>query len=87
MNEIIQVPGEGAKDAKLVIVGEAPGAEEARQRRPFVGASGNLLNECLSLANIARPTIYITNVIKVRPPDNNIKLYLDIGLKTPKETG
>lgn len=53
-----------------MIVGEAPGAEEARQGRPFVGPSGELLNEALHAAKIDRAEVFVTNVYGYRPPDN-----------------
>ncbi|WP_223127966.1 ribonuclease HI [Pasteuria penetrans] len=64
------VLGEGNSSAKLMLIGEGPGAGEDRQGRPFVGRAGQLLNEMLTTAGISRSDIYITNVIKCRPPDN-----------------
>jgi len=64
------VPGEGPADAAIMFVGEAPGAEEDRQGRPFVGASGTLLTELLGLAGLDREDVFITSVIKCRPPGN-----------------
>jgi uracil-DNA glycosylase family 4 len=64
------VPGEGAVRAKVIFVGEAPGAEEDSQGRPFIGAAGKLLTEFLSLVNLQRNDVYITNVVKCRPPNN-----------------
>jgi len=64
------VPGEGPGDAPVVFVGEAPGAEEDRLGRPFVGASGNLLTRLLALAGVSREDVFITSVIKCRPPAN-----------------
>lgn len=69
----IYVPGYGNPTAKLAIVGEAPGKHEEEQLRPFVGPSGNILDECLESAGVSRDDIYITNVVKVRPPNNKIK--------------
>ena len=62
--------GEGAADARLMFIGEAPGAEEDLQGRPFVGAAGQLLNSLLSKLGLHREEVYITNVVKSRPPDN-----------------
>jgi DNA polymerase len=59
--------GEGPLDARLAIVGEAPGEQEARQGRPFVGAAGILLDELLADAGIDRAATYVTNVVKIRP--------------------
>jgi uracil-DNA glycosylase family 4 len=64
------VPGEGAADARIVLVGEAPGANEDRLGRPFVGAAGRFLDVLLAHAGLAREDIFITNVLKARPPGN-----------------
>jgi len=64
------VPGEGPADARLVVVGEGPGANEDRLGRPFVGRAGDLLNEILAAIDCPRETVYIANVVKCRPPDN-----------------
>lgn len=64
------VPGEGAPDAAVVFVGEAPGASEDRQGRPFVGSAGRLLDTLLAGADLDRGDIFITNVVKARPPGN-----------------
>ena len=62
--------GEGPEDAKLLLLGEAPGREEDLQGRPFVGASGELLNKMLAAIDIPREDVYITNIVKCRPPHN-----------------
>ncbi|WCR28297.1 uracil-DNA glycosylase [Paenibacillus thiaminolyticus] len=62
--------GEGPEHARLLLLGEAPGAKEAESGRPFVGNSGRLLNKYLQKADILRENAYVTNVIKVRPPGN-----------------
>jgi uracil-DNA glycosylase family 4 len=67
------VPGKGPANAKLMFVGEAPGQVEDYQREPFVGPTGFLLNECLKEVGLERRDIYITNVIKYRPPDNKLR--------------
>lgn len=64
------VPGEGSADAPLMIVGEAPGADEDRQGRPFVGRAGELLTRMLLAINVEREEIFIGNVLKCRPPNN-----------------
>jgi uracil-DNA glycosylase family 4 len=64
------VPGEGPADARLVVVGEGPGANEDRLGRPFVGRAGDLLNEILAAIDCPRETVYIANVVKCRPPEN-----------------
>ena len=64
------VPGEGNPDAAVVFVGEAPGATEDKLGRPFVGRAGKLLDELLAEAGLARADVWITNVVKARPPKN-----------------
>jgi DNA polymerase len=64
------VPGEGDPDADIMLVGEAPGAKEDRQGRPFVGRAGELLDLALVEAGLAREEVFITNVLKARPPGN-----------------
>ncbi|MEM2114417.1 MAG: uracil-DNA glycosylase [Candidatus Caldarchaeum sp.] len=64
------VPGEGNQQAEVMIVGEGPGEEEDLQGRPFVGRSGRLLTEAMEKAGLRREEVYITNVVKCRPPEN-----------------
>jgi uracil-DNA glycosylase, family 4 len=64
------VPGEGAVKLGVMVVGEAPGADEDRTGRPFVGAAGRLLTEALARLSVSRGDVYITNVVKCRPPNN-----------------
>lgn len=64
------VMGDGNENAEIVFVGEAPGKAEDEQGLPFVGASGRFLNEMLEAANMKREDVYITNIVKYRPPDN-----------------
>jgi len=64
------VPGEGPADAPVMVVGEAPGRLEDESGRPFVGRAGALLDELLAAAGLARAEVYITNVVKARPPGN-----------------
>ena len=64
------VPGEGPLDAEVMFIGEAPGVNEDRQGRPFVGQAGAFLEELLSEAGLTRPEVYICNVLKCRPPGN-----------------
>jgi uracil-DNA glycosylase len=64
------VPGEGNPEADVMLVGEAPGATEDEQGRPFVGRAGQLLDELLAEAGLGREDVYITNVVKARPPGN-----------------
>ncbi len=72
------VPGEGAEDADIVFIGEAPGWHEDQQGRPFVGPAGQFLNELLASINLGRQQVYITNVIKTRPPANRDPLPQEI---------
>lgn len=62
--------GEGDPDARLMIVGEAPGEDEDASGRPFVGRAGQLLDKVLASVGIDRDTVYITNIVKFRPPGN-----------------
>ena len=64
------VPGEGSPQAALMFVGEAPGAAEDSQGRPFVGASGKFLTHMLGEIGIKREDVFITNIVKCRPPEN-----------------
>ncbi len=64
------VPGEGAEDADIMFIGEAPGWHEDQQGRPFVGPAGKFLEELLGLINLNRQQVYIANVIKCRPQGN-----------------
>lgn len=62
--------GTGNPDADLILIGEAPGAEEDKQGEPFVGAAGKLLNKILAAIDFEREDVYITNILKHRPPNN-----------------
>lgn len=64
------VPGEGPPDSELMFIGEGPGFHENEQGRPFVGAAGNFLEELLASIGLTREQVYITNVVKCRPPGN-----------------
>lgn len=64
------VPGEGPLDAEVMFIGEAPGVNEDRQGRPFVGAAGQFLDGLLGEAGLRREEVYICNVLKCRPPGN-----------------
>jgi DNA polymerase len=64
------VPGDGNPDARVMLVGEAPGAAEDQAGRPFVGAAGRFLAELLGLAGLTREEVFVTNVVKHRPPGN-----------------
>ena len=64
------VPGEGPEDADVMFIGEGPGFHEDQQGRPFVGAAGRFLEELLASIGLKREDVFITNVIKCRPPGN-----------------
>lgn len=72
----VLVNGEGPPYASVMIVGEAPGEEEARQGRPFVGPSGYELDRMLGEAGIARAECYVTNIARERPPNNDIAVWI-----------
>jgi uracil-DNA glycosylase len=69
-NRINPVFGVGPEDAGVMIIGEAPGADEDRHGEPFVGRAGQLLNKILEAINFKREDVYITNILKSRPPNN-----------------
>ncbi len=62
--------GDGSAEAKIVFIGEAPGKNEDIQGKPFVGAAGKFLDEMLEMIGMKREDVYITNIIKYRPPNN-----------------
>jgi DNA polymerase len=64
------VPGDGPAQAEIMFIGEGPGASEDKQGRPFVGASGKFLDQLLEQAGVTRTDVFITNVVKCRPPGN-----------------
>ena len=66
----VAVPGEGASDAGIMLIGEGPGWHEDQQGKPFVGAAGKFLNELLAVAGLQREDVFITNIVKCRPPGN-----------------
>lgn len=69
-SRILAVPGEGPENANVMFIGEGPGFHENQQGRPFVGQAGKFLDELLSAAGLRRETVFITNVVKCRPPGN-----------------
>ena len=77
------VLGEGNVEAKIMFIGEAPGEKEAKTGRPFVGASGRFLNELLQSIGMKREDIYITNIVKDRPPNNRNPSVKEIRLYQP----
>jgi DNA polymerase len=77
------VVGEGPVDASIMLIGEAPGESEAKSGRPFVGASGRVLDELLASIGLQRSQVYITNVVKDRPPENRDPSPAEIALYSP----
>ncbi len=77
------VPGFGRVDADIMFIGEAPGYHEDQQGLPFVGASGKYLTELLAKIGLTRSDVYITNVVKCRPPENRDPLPAEIGTCRP----
>lgn len=82
-NHYFPVIGEGSHDAHIMFVGEAPGENEAKQARPFCGRSGKLLDEMLGTIGLDRSKVYITNVVKDRPPENRDPTPEEIALYAP----
>jgi len=87
------VPGSGNLDADIMFVGEAPGAKEDKLGIPFVGAAGKFLDEMLGAINLKREDVFITNIVKCRPPGNRdpedkekemCSLYLDLQMELMK---
>lgn len=66
------VPGKGSHTAKVIFIGEAPGRTEDSRGEPFVGSAGKKLTDALTKNGIARDSVYITNVVKCRPPNNRV---------------
>ncbi len=66
------VPGEGQISAKIMFIGEAPGRSEDEKGKPFVGAAGRILNDLLKKVGIERSQVFITNIVKCRPPNNRV---------------
>lgn len=69
-NKYFPVIGEGSHDAKIMLVGEAPGENEAKTGRPFCGRAGKVLDSLLNSVGIKREEVYVTNIVKDRPPGN-----------------
>jgi DNA polymerase len=77
------VPGEGNENATVMLIGEGPGYHEDREGRPFIGPAGQFLEELLGLAGLRRSDVYITNVVKCRPPNNRDPLPVEIDACAP----
>ena len=76
------VPGEGPAHAEIMFIGEGPGFHENEQGRPFVGAAGKFLDQLLELAGVTRADVWITNVVKCRPPGNRDPLPNEVEICT-----
>jgi DNA polymerase len=83
LNTTHGVPGEGPADADIILVGEAPGFNEDKQGRPFVGAAGRFLEELLGIAGLKRTDVFITNIVKHRPPNNRDPLPAELNACFP----
>ena len=77
------VPGEGPRDARLMVVGEGPGRVEDETGRPFVGPAGELLTKILAAIELRREQVFICNVVKCRPPENRVPQYDEIAACVP----
>jgi DNA polymerase len=82
-NKYFPVVGEGSHDADIMFVGEAPGKNEAEKARPFCGASGRILDEMIASIGLKRENVYVTNVVKDRPPENRDPTQEEIDLYAP----
>jgi len=74
----LSVPGEGPPEAKIMFIGEGPGFREDQQGRPFVGPAGQLLEQLLASIGMTRSQVYITNLVKCRPPNNRDPLPAEV---------
>ncbi|HUD04341.1 MAG TPA: uracil-DNA glycosylase, partial [Candidatus Paceibacterota bacterium] len=82
-NNYFPVIGEGSHDAHIMFVGEAPGENEAKTAKPFCGRSGKVLDELLASIGLDRKTVYVTNLVKDRPPGNRDPELAEIDLYAP----
>lgn len=82
-NGFLPVPGEGNPSAKIMFVGEAPGLNEAKTGRPFCGASGKFLDILLGSIGLKREGVFITSIVKDRPPDNRDPKPAEIAVYAP----
>src|SRR3990167_3600188 len=82
-NRVFPVIGEGNHYAKIIFIGEAPGRNEAATGRPFCGAAGKVLDELLASVGIDRKDVYVTNIVKDRPPSNRDPLPEEIKIYAP----
>ena len=82
-NDYLPVIGEGSHDTRIMLIGEAPGKNEAKTGRPFCGAAGKILDTLLEGVGILREEVYITNIVKDRPPENRDPLPSEIEFYAP----
>lgn len=82
-NKNLPVIGEGSHSAKIMFIGEAPGKNEAKTGRPFCGRAGQILDELLATIGIKREEVYVTNIVKDRPPKNRDPLPEEIEIYGP----
>ena len=82
-NKVHPVIGEGSHTAQIMFIGEAPGKNEALTGRPFCGASGRILDELLEHISVNRKDVYVTNIVKDRPPQNRDPLPVEIEMYAP----
>ncbi|MEK7176721.1 MAG: uracil-DNA glycosylase [Patescibacteria group bacterium] len=82
-NKYFPVIGEGNHSAEIMFIGEAPGENEAKTGRPFCGRAGKVLDDLLSSINVERKNVYVTNIVKDRPPKNRDPLPEEISLYAP----
>lgn len=82
-NKYFPVIGQGSHEADIMFIGEAPGKNEAETGRPFCGASGRVLDELLASIELDRRDVYVTNIVKDRPPNNRDPLKTEIDLYAP----
>jgi DNA polymerase len=82
-NGYFPVIGEGSYEATIMFIGEAPGKNEAKTARPFCGTAGKILDELLVSINLLRENVYITNIVKDRPPENRDPTPDEIALYAP----
>lgn len=82
-NNYLPVAGEGSSRAKIMFVGEAPGRSEAKSGRPFCGAAGKILDELFAQVGVKRADVFITNIVKDRPPENRDPLPEEIKAYAP----
>jgi uracil-DNA glycosylase len=82
-NKYYPVLGEGNHDADILFIGEAPGKNEAETGRPFCGAAGRVLTELIESIGFVRSDVYITNIVKDRPPDNRDPTLAEIAIYSP----